>query len=181
MRNLSFFCHHTSLSSYSHQCTDCIKHIYKQESKHYYYHFFSKYMFPLEFKENRLNRRRSTYNAVNMCQSHWNTNNCSQQNTKKQSSAYTLHQQDRCNQQADNSQQSRTRSYISQRNKSRIIIHNDTSILQTQKSNKQTNTCTNRILQCSRQGINDLFTQVGNCQQDEDNTLQQNGSQCKLP
>ena len=181
MRNLTVFGHHTSFCCYPNQRTDCIKHIHKQESKYHNYHFLSKDMLPLKLEENRLDRRRSTYNTINMRQPHWNTDNRCQQNTKEQRTTYPFNQQDRSYQQTDDTQQRRTGSNIAQRNKSSIIVHNNTSILQTQESNKQTDTRSNRIFQRSRQGIHNLFTQVCNSQQDKDNSFKQYSRQRKLP
>lgn len=138
-------------------------------------------MLPLELEENRLDRRRSTHNAVNMCQPHRNTDNRCQQNAEKQCTTYPLYQQDRSHQQTDDTQQRRARSNIAQRNKSRIIVHDNSRILQAQESNKQTDTRSNRILQRSRQRIHNLLTQICNSQQNKDNALQQYSRQRKLP
>ena len=62
-------------------------------------------MLPLELEENGFDRRRSAQHAIQMRQSHRNTDNGRQQNSYQQGSTDFLHQQDGSNQKADNAQQ----------------------------------------------------------------------------
>ena len=71
-------------------------------------------MLPLELEENGFDRRRSAQHAIQMRQSHRNTDDSRQQDSYQQGSTNFLHQQDGSNQQADNAQQGRTGSNISQ-------------------------------------------------------------------
>ena len=71
-------------------------------------------MLPLELEENGFDRRRSAQHAIQMCQSHRNTDDGRQQDSYQQGSTDFLHQQDGSNQKADDAQQGRTGSNIPQ-------------------------------------------------------------------
>ena len=70
---------------------------------------------------------------------------------------------------------------VTQADQRRIVVDDDSRILQTDKRNEQSDTRSDGILQRHRQGIHNLFTQVGYRKQNKNQSLEQDRRQRKLP
>ena len=70
---------------------------------------------------------------------------------------------------------------VSEGNKGRFIVHNNTCILEAYECNKEANSGCNGASQLKRHCFNHFVAHAGNGEQNEEKSFQENSSQSKLP
>ena len=114
---------------------------------------------------------RHRHHAVVVRQAHRNTDHGRCQKTYQQTATHVLHREQTCDEQTDHRQQRRTRSDVAERYERRVIVDNNTRILQTDKGDEESDTRTDCILHRVGDSVHDRLTQVSERKHNKDQTL----------
>lgn len=116
-----------------------------------------------------------------MGNTHRYADDCGHKDTEKHSSADLEDNQDRGKQESDYGQDGGAVRKRAESYRGRVTADDDTGRLEADESNVETDTCTDCALEIHRNRIHDELAHIGNCQQDEKNTFEEDRCQCHLP
>ena len=116
-----------------------------------------------------------------MGNTHRYADDCGHKDTEKHSSTDLEDNQHRSKQETDYRKDRRIVGKRSEGNGGSLTADNDTCRLEADESNVETDTSTDCALEIHRNRIHDELAHIGNCQQDEKNTFEEDRCQCHLP
>ena len=177
--------HHTGTCRSTNQCTDGIEQVHEQQCCHnnVIINVERDETREIHFQGNRLNGVRQAQNSKmlrNLSHTEGNAHHGHNQNGKEQGATHFQGQQDSTQQNATNSYNG-SRSPRSETSYRSLVDHHDTTILQTDEGNEQTNTHRDRVADVQRNGIDNRLTDLQHGEQNEDKTLNQHRCQSLLP
>ena len=103
------------------------------------------------------------------------------QDTPEDTAADMEHHQHAGDHKADDGQQARAVGHVAQRYQGRVAVDDQTGVLQADEGDEQADTGTDGMLEAERDGIQDPSADLGQCEDDENDTFNQDGGQGELP
>ena len=193
--DVALLVHHTGLLRNTNDCSHGVEHVDKEEGEEHHQHVKREHFAPLELAEDRRYRRGNVHHAVEGGESSACNNSVgsgylpngqhAQQGSGNDTNQYIAgHLEDKQhtgNDNADDGQQGRAVADVAQTHQRSIVIDNNAAVLQADKGYEKTDTGADGVAQVQGDGIHNPLPHLGDGEDNEDDTLKENGGEGKLP
>lgn len=173
--------HHARLGAHANQRAHGVEHIDEEERQHHDHHVDGEDVVKLKLAEDGRHRGRHVHHAMKRGEAHRHADERRGDDADEERAGNVLDDQHRRDEQADDAEQRRPLREVADGYKRGVVLHDDARVLQADEGDEEADARANGPFEGGGNGVDDECAYLRHRHEDEEDALDEDGRQGKLP